>query len=59
MVQRGGLNNALPIISLYIFAGYRMMPGLHSMYASFVTVTFVGPSVDNLYRDIKILRKKK
>ena len=34
-----------------------MMPGLHSMYASFVTVTFVGPSVDNLYRDIKNSQK--
>ena len=57
MMQKGSFNNALPIISLYIFAGYRMMPGLHSLYSSFVTLTFVGPSIDKLYQDMKTLKK--
>ncbi len=57
MVQKGSLNNALPIISLYIFAGYRMMPAVHSLYGSFVTLTFVGPSIEKIYEDIITLKK--
>ncbi len=57
MVQKGSLNNALPIISLYIFAGYRIMPAINSIYGSFVTLTFVGPSIDKIYEDIKTLKK--
>ena len=34
MAQRGGISNALPIISLYVFAGYRLMPALQNIYAS-------------------------
>ena len=43
MLQRGSFNNALPIISLYVFASYRMMPAFKQIYASFVSLTFVRP----------------
>ena len=42
----------LPIISLYAFAGYRLLPALQHIYASFTQLTFVGPSLDKLYFDI-------
>lgn len=48
MGQRGSFNDALPVITLYVFAGYRMMPGFNGIYSSLVSLKFVGPSLDNL-----------
>ena len=56
IAQTGSFNNALPIISLYVFAGYRLMPALQSIYSSFTSLTFVGPSLDKLHKDIKNLK---
>tara|TARA_B100000989_G_scaffold299063_1_gene292757 strand:+ start:1071 stop:2855 length:1785 start_codon:yes stop_codon:yes gene_type:complete len=56
MVQTGSFNNALPIISLYVFAGYRLMPALQSIYSSLTALTFIGPSIDKLTNDIKNLK---
>ena len=47
----------LPILSLYIFAGYRLMPAVQQIYASFTSLTFVEPAVDMLSHDIKNLNK--
>ena len=54
--QTGSFNNALPIISLYVFAGYRLMPALQGIYSSFTQLTFVGPSLDKLHNDLKNLK---
>ncbi len=56
IAQTGSFNSALPIISLYVFAGYRLMPALQSIYSSFTSLTFVGPSLDKLHEDIKNLK---
>ena len=56
MSQTGSFGNALPIISLYVFAGYRLMPALQRIYSAFAQLTFVGPSLDKLYDDIKNLK---
>ena len=56
MTQTGSFNSALPIISLYVFAGYRLMPALQNIYSSFTQLTFVGPSLDKLHGDIKRLK---
>jgi len=56
MKTTGSFNNALPIISLYVFAGYRLMPALQQTYASLTQLTFVGPSLDALTNDIKNLK---
>ena len=55
MVQTGSFN-ALPIISLYVFAGYRLMPAPQSIYSSLTALTFIGPSIDKLTNDIKNLK---
>ena len=54
--KTGTFNNALPILSLYVYAGYRLMPALQVIYASSSQLTFVGASIDKLYDDIKSLR---
>ena len=55
MTQTGIFSDILPIISLFVFAGYRLMPALQKIYASIATLTYTGPSLDKLYNDIKNL----
>ena len=59
MTQTGSFNHALPIISLYVFAGYRLIPALQSIYAAFTKLTFTAPSLDKLYQDIIKLKLPK
>lgn len=56
--QSGNFNNALPVISLYVFAGYRLMPAVQQIYASFTNLTFINSALDRLYFDLKSLEKK-
>ena len=56
MVQTGSFNNALPILSLYVFAGYRLIPALQTIYSSITELAFVSPSLDKLHEDIKNLK---
>ena len=37
MTKKGSFNNALPIISLYVFAGYRLMPALQNVMLLYTT----------------------
>ena len=52
MSQEGSFNNAIPVISLYAFAGYRLMPVMQNIYISLSQISFSSPSLDNLYYDI-------
>ena len=56
MKLTGSFNNILPIISLYVFAGYRLIPALQQIYSSFTRLTFVGPSLNKLYHDMNKLK---
>jgi ABC-type multidrug transport system fused ATPase/permease subunit len=53
---KGSFNSAIPIVSLYIFAGYRLMPALQQVYASLTQLTFVGPALDKIYNDFKNIK---
>ena len=55
IIKTGDFNNALPVISLYVFAGYRLMPAIQQMYTSFTQIAFISPSVEALSNDIKNL----
>ncbi len=57
MMDRGSINSALPVLSLYVFAGYRLMPSLQQIYVSFNKMTYVSPSLNSLYYDLKNLEK--
>jgi ABC-type bacteriocin/lantibiotic exporter with double-glycine peptidase domain len=50
--QTGSFNNSLPILSLYVFAGYRLMPSVQQVYASFSQLRFIAPSIKKIYFDI-------
>ena len=53
----GNFYSFLPIVSLYVFAGYRLMPALQQIYNSFTMLTFNGPSIKKLTDDIKSLKQ--
>lgn len=55
MNESNSFNNNLPILSLYIFAGYRLMPAIQQIFSSFASLTFVAPSLNKLTEDIKNL----
>lgn len=55
MRKSGSFADALPIISLYAFAGYRVMPALQQIYGAFAQMRFSGPALDSLYDDITSL----
>lgn len=55
--KTGNFNNAIPTVSLYVFAGYRLMPALQQIYSSFTSLTFAGPSLERLYKDLKNIRQ--
>ena len=59
MSQRGNFISSLPIISLYAYAGYRLLPTIQQIYTSLLTLRFVGPALDALYKDLKSLKHSK
>lgn len=50
-------DNIIPIISLYAFAGYRLMPALQQIYGSFTQIKFAAPALDLIYDDIMDMEK--
>ena len=58
LADSGNLNTVIPVIALYVFAGYRLMPALQQIYISFTLLRFVGPALDNLYNDMEKLEKR-
>ena len=56
MAQSGSFASALPIIALYAFAGYRLMPTLQQIYAAVTKLRFAGPALDALHQDFSSLQ---
>jgi ABC-type multidrug transport system fused ATPase/permease subunit len=52
MAKSGSFASALPIIALYAFAGYRLMPALQQIYGAFTQLRFAGPALDALHQDL-------
>jgi ABC-type multidrug transport system fused ATPase/permease subunit len=52
MAQSGSFASALPIIALYAFAGYRLMPALQQIYGSVTQLKFGGPALKALHTDL-------
>tara|TARA_A100001011_G_scaffold363095_2_gene412745 strand:- start:1060 stop:2835 length:1776 start_codon:yes stop_codon:yes gene_type:complete len=54
--ETGSFSSAIPVISLFVFAGYRLLPSIQHIYASFTQLVFIGSSIDRLYNDLKNLK---
>ncbi len=55
LAQSQSFSEALPIIALYAFAGYRLMPALQQIYSAFTQLRFAGPSLQVLHKDLTSL----
>ena len=53
LTRSGGLSDALPVIGLYAYAGYKMIPAMHQVYRSFVKLRFIAPAVDTIAKEIE------
>ena len=53
--ESGDVINVMPVIGLYVFAGYRLMPALQKIYISLTELGAVGPSLDAICDDLKSL----
>ena len=51
--------NAMTIIALYAFAGYRLIPTFQSIYLNINLLRTVGPPLNTLYEDISNLKVNK
>jgi len=56
MVQSGNFAEVLPIVALYAFAGYRLMPALQQLYGAFTQLRFINPALDALHQDLRSLQ---
>src|SRR5690606_1766439 len=48
LAARGGLGQALPLIALYAFAGYRLLPAAQQIYQNLALLRFGRPALDLL-----------
>jgi len=56
MTLSSDITKVLPIIALYAFAGYRLMPALQKIFSSLTSLRFVTPSLDSLHNEFKNLK---
>lgn len=55
MSQGRDLSSILPVISLYAFAGYRLIPALQAVFGAITRLRHAGHSIDSLYEDLLTL----
>jgi ABC-type multidrug transport system fused ATPase/permease subunit len=55
MAKSNDFSAALPILAVYAFAAYRLMPALQQIYQAFTQLRVAGPAVARLYGDISSL----
>jgi ABC-type multidrug transport system fused ATPase/permease subunit len=55
-MKLGSFLNILPLITLYAFAGYRVLPAAQAVYSAIVVSKYHQPALDTLYEDMKNLK---
>ena len=54
--QNGIFVDAIPLISVYAFAGYRLIPCIQKVYNAINSLKFADTAITNLYLDLKNLK---
>ena len=57
IARNGSFTNAVPIIALYAFAGYRLIPALQQMYGSYTQLRFSTPALKIIHQEILGLQR--
>jgi ABC-type multidrug transport system fused ATPase/permease subunit len=52
----GNFIDIVPLIALYAFAGYRIIPSLQALYSSLSHLNFSGPSLEAVHKDLVNLK---
>lgn len=52
MGRYGGLQEAMPVIALYAFAGYRLMPAFQEIFKNSTQLRFYHAALDSLHKDL-------
>lgn len=55
--SQNNLGGTLPIIALYAFAGYRLMPGLQGIYGAITKIRFHLPILDTVIDELSLPQK--
>ena len=58
MLASDNIASVLPIIALYAFAGYRLMPAIQKIFTNITYLRVSGPVINHLYNDLKNLDLK-
>jgi ATP-binding cassette, subfamily B, bacterial PglK len=56
ILQTDNFLDTIPLISLYAFVGYRLIPSLQVIFYSFSQLRYTRASLDKLYYDVKNLK---
>lgn len=48
----GDISELLPVLSLYVFAGYRLMPSLNEIFSAAILIRFNRAALDDLHKDL-------
>ena len=47
------LKNSMPILAIYTFAGYKLLPVFQNVYYGMLSVRFTNSAIDSVYLDLK------
>lgn len=56
MIRGDNFAKIVPVIGLYAFAGFRLMPAIQQVYANFAQIRFYLPSLNTVHKDLKNLK---
>ena len=51
--ESGALGKVLPLLGLYAFAGYRLLPAVQGIYASVTQLRFGAPALYSVHKDLE------
>ena len=53
--DKNGVSQILPIVALYAFAGYRLLPAMQALYSNLTSLRFSETIINELYKEIDSL----
>jgi ABC-type multidrug transport system fused ATPase/permease subunit len=58
MLSSNNFINIIPIIAVYAFAGYRLMPSLQQIYYAITEIRYSKPILDSIHKDLTSLNNE-
>ncbi len=59
MAKNESLAETLPVLAVFAFAGYRLMPSMQQVFAQLTQIRFTRPALERLHADIVSLEESK